>query len=187
MTQTMQVNFTYDPIVLTKLTLQIYAEKHFDTNDAIKSTVYAVYEYLRTVTDEELERVLILYTQEEKIEAITFSNFEEECKLIFTYIFKSQQFIDLEFGYKREGYSKTGLGVVDKYEKTFYECTFGEHWLTVESILETKYPKQFEAYLQLNYENKEEHNGFTHKQLDQFILNTFELVGEMRSIENHLD
>ncbi|CUB51677.1 hypothetical protein BN2127_JRS10_01196 [Bacillus subtilis] len=187
MTQTKQFSFTYDPIVLSKLMLQIYAEKHIDTVAAVKATVYAAYEYLRTVSDEELERVLIQYTQEEKIEAITFSNFEEECRLIFTYIFKSQQFIDLEFGYKSDGYSKTGLGVVDKHEKTFYECTFGEHWRTVENILETKYPEQFEAYLQLNYENKEEHNGFTHKQLDRFILNTFELVGEMRSIENHLD
>lgn len=186
MAETKRIGFTYDPIVLSKLMLQIYAEKHIDTDAAVKATVYAAYEYLRTVSDEELEAVLIQYTKEENIEAITFSDSEEECRLIFTYIFKTQQFIDLEFDYKKKGYSVTGLGVVDKYDKTFYDCAFGEHWKTVESILAAKYPEQFEAYLELNYTNKETHNGFNHEQLDRFILNTFELVGEMRSIQNHL-
>lgn len=182
------MHFTYEPIALTKLLLQMYAENHLEKEKKAKATIFAVYKYLDTVTDEQVESLLLEFATNEKIEEITFKDWKHDCKCIFDCIFRTSRFNELEFEYKKQGYSITGLGVVDKTDDTFYDCVFAEHWQTIEKILEEKYPDLYEAFIEMTYGHKEvkEHKGITREYLDGFILDNFQLIGGRNSLDSYI-
>ena len=181
------MNFTYDPIFITRTLLQSYVEK-FVQGKFYKAKQFACYEFLRTMTDEELEGMLLQYVKDNNLEYITFKKPWEESALIFEYIYKSDRYRKLEFDYKKQGYGLTGMGVVDKSDDTFYDCGFTKHWPTIVKILKEKYPLKAEALDNLMYTpGKEEHNGISKQELDAFIMNNFELIGGNKDIEFYLD
>lgn len=181
------MHFTYDPIYITRTLLQSYVEK-FVEGKFYKAKQFACYDFIHTMTDEELEGILKQYVQEHNIEAITFEKAWEECELIFGYIFKSERYRTLELDFKRRGYGSTGMGVVDISDNTFYDCGFTEHWPTIREIMKEKYPDKAEALEELMYRpGMEEHKGISRVDLDAFILDRFELIGGNKEIEFYLD
>lgn len=188
MGETKTMHFTYEPITLTKMLLQMYAEKFLEKEKEVRATIFAVYKYLDTVTEEEVESLLMEFATNEKLEVITFDDWKHDCKCIFDCIFKTTRFKKLEFEYKKRGYSITGLGVVDKSDSTFYDCVFAEHWQTIQKIFEEKYPVLYEAFIEMTYGHKEvkEHKGITREYLDSFILENFELIGGRNSLDSYI-
>ncbi|ARF70734.1 hypothetical protein B7C51_25005 (plasmid) [Paenibacillus larvae subsp. pulvifaciens] len=181
------LHFTCEPISLTKLLLQMYVEKHIEGENTVKAKQFACYEYLNTITDSELESLLEEYMTIENVEAITFEDWEKECGLIFNYIFKSNRYLEIELDYKKKGYSLTGLGVVDTSDNTFYDCAFAGHWQRIKEIMKDKYPELFEVLEELTcHSNEDSYNGVSRKELDNFILNRFKLIGGKNDLESYL-
>lgn len=180
----MRLGFTYEPLALTRLVLNIYLEKKYDRNEKYEKSVrFAIFEFMRTLEDEELEKILHEYVSKDNVEAITFED-DADCERITHYLMQTQRYKDLVFNYQERGIS--GLGVVDNSDKTFYPCDFAHHWQTVGAILRKKHGDYGIAFDEIMYHNQKEYNGITSEDLDKFILETFKLVGETKSIEQQL-
>lgn len=82
----------------------------------------------------------------------------------------------------------TRCGVFDKHTQSFYPCSFGEHWKILLGILKQEYPDKHEALEEMSYgsEPKEQFNGIYKKELDQFIMDNFQLLGGINVIESYL-
>ncbi|MFF0828818.1 hypothetical protein ACFYU8_18665 [Brevibacillus sp. NPDC003359] len=181
------MHFTYDPIYITRTLLQRYVEK-FVEDKFYNAKQFACYEFLHTMTDKELEGMLRQYVKDHSLECITFDKAWEECALIYEYVYKCERYKALEFDFKKRGYGLTGMGVVDNSDSTFYDCGFTQHWPTVVEIMKEKYPVKAEALDELMCRaGKEEHNGISRADLDDFILHRFELIGGNKDIEYYLD
>jgi hypothetical protein len=180
-----RTHFTYDPLSLVRLVMDMYAEalegKH------TKAVQFARYKYLHTMTDEELESHLSQYVSEEKIEEITLKDWKKDCDFLFKYVYETERYKALEFHFNKLGYGKTGLGVVDASDNTFYHCGFTQHWPTIMEVIKTKY-SHFHKPLEEMYFNDRlnEHNGVTRKELDDFIITRFELIGETKRLDDYL-
>ena len=181
-------NFTYDPLVLSRLTLQIYVEK-FIEGKFYKAKQFACYDYLTNLTDSELETLLLEYVKRESLEHITFENWEDDAKKIFEIIFESKAFKELEFNFKKMGYGLTGLGVVDKSDNTFYDCGLTQHWKEIKNILQNKHPELYDALDELQFKSgcNVSSNGVTREYLDNFIIKNFELIGGSKDLEFYLE
>ncbi|MBU5262012.1 hypothetical protein [Bacillus atrophaeus] len=183
-TETEQLHFTYEPLNLTRLMLQIYLENKYHGNeDYPKSVRFALFEFMRSLEDQELEDVLSEYVSKDKIEYITLD--DKDCEGITHYIMQTKRYNGLVFMYQKKGYS--GLGVADNNDNTFYGCHFGSHWQTIGSIMREKYGEFGKAFDAMKNSDQKEYNGISSEQLDSFILNTFQLVGESKSIEDYLE
>lgn len=92
--------------------------------------------------------------------------------------------------YKEQKQIKTDnrRGVIDVTDDTFYPCGIGEHWRTVSRILDDKYNHLYEPFMELMHLNKgiDVFNGITREYLDKFIMKTFQFVGELQSIKEHV-
>lgn len=181
------VHFSYDPLRLTRMFLQTYVEKNIQGKDGYKSKQFACYDFLRDVSDQALDSIMDAFAKKEGIEFITFKGSEQDCKSIFEYIFDTQEYKDIESYYMRRGFGPSGHGVFDKRGNSFHPCNFAEHWSTVKTILKEKYPSRFDALEDFTYNRKlNESNGYERKEIDDFILNNFELCGEQSSLEYYL-
>ncbi|MCY8549363.1 hypothetical protein MOD25_05535 [Bacillus haynesii] len=180
------LSFTVDGIGLTRILLQKYVED-FIENKSDDIRTYACYEFLRTIEDKELEDTIDQYMINENVEAITFEDWEKDCRGMFDAISQTERFKDLVFKYQKRGYGETGCGVIDKASNTFYECKFGEHWSRVMQIVEEKHPR-YASPLKLMYATHriDEHNGVTRDEVEQFILENFELIGEQKSLDEYV-
>jgi len=80
-------------------------------------------------------------------------------------------------------------GVLDRTDNILYPCSTGTHWKKISEIIEQKYPQYHEAFNVMMYEEKgvNEYQGVTRKQLDDFILTTFQLEGEMMELNFYID
>lgn len=183
---TQYLNYTYDPLTLVRLTMDMYAEKL--EGHHTKAIQFARYEYLRTMTDDELESHLSRYVDEEKIEEITLQDWEKDCSYLFQYIYETERYKALEFQFNKRGYGKTGLGVVDTADNTFYHCGFTQHWPTIMEVIKTKYTHLHEPLEEMYFNAKlNEYNGVTRKELDDFITTRFELIGENKPLEAYME
>ncbi|WP_078598610.1 hypothetical protein [Evansella clarkii] len=181
------IPFTCEPLTLVRIILNKYAENR-DGLDS-KAVQFARYEYLTkpTLTDDKLRELLCEYAQKENLSKITFENPEEEAERIFQCIYESETYKELLFDFNRRGYGRTGLGVIDLSDRSFYDCETAEHWDKLLEILEKKYPKYREALTFLSmYESLDEHNGMSRKDVDAFILETFDFVGGYQPLEEWL-
>lgn len=180
-----KVGFTYDPLTLVRLVLDRYAEELEGKHT--KAIQFARYEYLRTLTDDELEGFLYRYVAEEKLDAITLKDWKKDCEFIFRYIYESERYKAIEFKFNKSGFGATGLGVVDKTDNTFYDCAFTGHWEKIQEIIQEKYPKYYEPLIEISYGfKKDEHNGVTREQLDNFIMQQFELIGGNKQLDSYI-
>lgn len=166
-----QVHFTYDPINLTKLLLQMYVEQEIE-GKTTKARQFASYEYLQTLTDEECEEVVHSFAERENLSVITYDDYKHDCKIMFDIIEAGERFKAILNKNLRSGYGETGMGVFDKSDQTFYECGFTEHWETVMKIVKEKYP----------HVRAEDLDG-----IDGLIMTQFELIGSQRVAPNTLE
>lgn len=182
----MKVSFTYDPLTLVRLALDRFAED-LEGKDT-KAAQFARYEFLRTMTDEELTDFLHRYVEEEKLEEITLADWRKDSRFIFSYICESERYKALEFKFKKRGHGVTGLGVVDTTDNTFYDCAFTQHWQKVMEIVREKYPHYGEALQRMYYDEKlNDHDGITRQELDVFIMETFQLIGENKRLDDYIN
>lgn len=182
-----QVSFTVDPIWLTRTLLQRYVEEIIEDNYD-KAFVFACYEYLRAVEDQELEEVIEKYMKNNNVEEITFSDWEMEVSGIINVVFETEKFNGLKFEYERKGYgSPSGMGIVDKINKAFYPCGFGGHWNKLMDVVTDKHSKYGEPLDRMyTYSDMDEYNGVTREELDKFIMDNFEFVGGTKPMSEYL-
>lgn len=180
------VSFTYDPLALVRIVLQRHVEEKIQ-GKFYKAKQYACYEYLRLLSDEDLEKVLVEYVNRHNLEAITLKDWETDARLIFDIIFETEDYRKLEFGYKRSGFGQTGYGVVDKSDNTFFDCSFGGHWLKIREIVKEKYPRMNDP-LDAMYCNDRltEYEGITRETIEGFIMGNFELIGGKKPIHEYI-
>lgn len=183
-----QMHFHYEPLALTKLLMEIHIEKFFDSKKGkgkSKAHRFAIFEFLRTMVDEELESILHVFVEKEGYEEITFENADHDFNSIYEIVYGLQRFKDLENDFIKKGYA--GKGVFDEKYKTFYPCNFAGHWATITSIIDTQYPHLFNAFSEMSiFNNKDSFEGITRKEIDDFILSNFTLIGETRKLANYL-
>lgn len=134
MSETMKLNFTYDPIYLTKLLLQMYVEQEIEGN-TFQARQFALYEYLQDFTDNECEEILEKYVEQEKLDVITYDEWKNDCKIILKIIEETDRFNLL--------LEKFRLACVKKYDfeeakgvsgilmpnGEFIQCGYQEHHL----------------------------------------------------------
>lgn len=179
------LHFTYEPLYLLRLIMDMYAESIEGLHT--KAVQFARYEYLRTMTDEEIEVLLERYSKEQEITVITLKNWRKDCDFLFQYLYESDRFKELEFKFNKQGYGQTGMGVADNTDNTFYHCAFTEHWSTIMKIIEMKYPHLYKALDAMHFHDKlDECEGITRKELDEFITNRFELIGGYKPIQDYM-
>lgn len=183
---TQRLNYTYDPLRLVRLVMDMYAEKLEGKHT--KAVQFARYEYLSTMADEELESHLSRCVGEEKIEEITLEDWESDCSHLFRYIYETERYKALELHFNKRGYGETGLGVVDTADKIFYDCAVAQHWPTIMEIIKTKYTHLHEPLEEMYFNAKlDEYNGVTRKELDDFITTRFELIGENKPLNAYME
>lgn len=177
--------FKTDPLVLTRRIMNIFAEKL--EGQHAKAIQFARYEYLRTITDDELVTILTKFADDQNIKTITFEDWENDCARLFQYIYKSDRYKALEFQFNKQGYGKTGMGVTDTHDDMFYHCAFGKHWETLTLIMDVKCPHLSNA-LDVLYLNQklDEYDGVTRKELDTLIMTRFEFTGENKPIRDYM-
>lgn len=78
-------------------------------------------------------------------------------------------------------------GVLDKTTGIFYDCRFGDHWVTVQGVLEDHYSYYYEAFVEMNYNNSDQYKDVTRTDLDSFILSNFEFIGETAPITFYVE
>lgn len=197
-----ELSFQYDGLFLVRLFLQKHVEQNFDNEDneideedenvkaveVIKAVRFAHYEYLKQLTDEELEGFLLRYMKESQMDAITLTDWQKDCATVWSYIYETEKYKLLEFDYKKKGYGVTGLGVVDNSDNTFYDCGFTGHWPKVQEIIQEKYPHYYEPLMQMSYGSaRDEYNGVTREEVDAFVLNTFTFTGGNKELGSYLE
>ncbi|KUF37418.1 hypothetical protein [Lysinibacillus sp. F5] len=183
-----QMHFHYEPLVLTKLLMDIHIEKFFDSEEGkrkSKAHRFAIFEFLRAMEDEELESILHVFVKKEGYEEITFKDTEHDFNSIYEIVCGLQRFKDLENHFIKKGYA--GKGVFDEQDKKFYPCSFAGHWATITAVIEAQYPHLFNAFSEMSiFNDKDSFEGITRKEIDGFILSNFILIGETRQISDYL-
>ncbi|MCY7865942.1 hypothetical protein MOB78_12695 [Bacillus spizizenii] len=180
------LQLTYDPLFISRFVIQRYVEKKIEGNFYLAKQ-FACYEFIRTMEDEELEEILIKFMERENLESITFEDWAHDAEIIWDIIFSYERYKSLEFGYKKSGFGETGLGVIDKSDNTFYDCAFACHWQKVMDIVREKYPEKHKA-LETMYFNERlnEVDGVSRSEMDSFIMERFQLVGENKQLDDYI-
>lgn len=179
------LHFTYEPLQLLRLVMDMYAESL--EGQHAKAVQFARYEYLRTVTDDEIEVLLERYRDEQGITVITLKDWKKDCGFLFEYIYESDRYKEIEFKFNKQGYGKTRMGVADNSDNTFYPCGFTQHWKTIVEIIEMKYQHYHKALEMMYFHDKlDEYDGVARKELDDFITNRFELIGGSKPIDEYM-
>jgi len=169
-----------------RLVMDMYAEKL--EGEHTKAVQFARYEYLRTMTDDELQALLERFIDEQNINAITLEDWQSDCSHLFRYIYETERYKALKLQFNKRGYGETGLGVVDTADKIFYDCAVAQHWPTIMEIIKTKYTHLHEPLEEMYFNAKlDEYNGVTRKELDDFITTRFELIGENKPLNAYME
>ncbi|MGX4583341.1 hypothetical protein [Paenibacillus chitinolyticus] len=180
------LHFTYDPLALIRITLQRHVEETIQGN-FYKAKQFACYEYLRLLSDDALEKLLVEYVDRHNLEAITLKDWKTDARLIFDIIFETEDYCKLELDYKRKGFGQTGYGVIDKSDNTFYNCSFGEHWAKIRQIVEQKYPELQDPLDAMYFDERlTEYEGVTRESIESFIISNFELTGGTKPVHEYM-
>lgn len=161
---------------------------------------------IRGLSEEQLKEAFILY--EEKVANDIFNEVALECGIEFTDK-KTKDFLQIFISkaltqgmelasspdlvtdyYKEQKQIETDnrRGVIDVTDNTFYPCGIGEHWRTLSNILDDKYHVLYEPFIELMHLNKglNEFNGITREYLDEYIMKTFQFVGQLQPIQEYI-
>ncbi|MGG3282762.1 hypothetical protein [Paenibacillus solani] len=181
------LSFTYDPLALIRIVLQRFIEENIQGR-YYRAKQYACYEYLNeNLNDDLLNEILSEFVKRHNLEAITLLDWREDARLIFDIIFERNDYKSVEVSFKRMGFGNTGLGVYDRQAGLFYECGMAHHWRTIRDIVRDSYPEKHEALEKLYcYSRLTEYGGFSREEIENFVMDNFELVGGMKSINEYL-
>ena len=182
-----KISMSCDPMYLTKLLMQMYVEQ-FVQGKFYKAKQFACYEYLSDLSDDEIEEILFEFIEREKLEFITYDDWKYDMKVIWDIVSEKERYKAIETEFKKQGYGTTGFGVVDKSDNTFYDCKFAEHWKAVMEIVKEKYPEYNDALTTMYFHSDvDEYKGVTRLELDNFILDRFELIGNQKRLDDYLN
>lgn len=188
MSETKKIHFKYEPLAIARELMKTFIEQYFDTDEGEKETDahrFANFEFLKTMIDDELNSILREFVKKEGYEEITFANCEHDFISIFEIVHGSQRFRDLENNYIKKGHA--GLGVFDENTQKFYPCDLGEHWHTIRLVIKEHYSHLYEAFRKLTrVKDKNEFEGITRKELDDFIMSNFLLISESKALVDYL-
>ncbi|MBP1308869.1 hypothetical protein JOD82_001889 [Paenibacillus sp. 1182] len=177
-----KVPFKSNPLALVRVALVQHVEEKVQ-GKFYKAKELACYTFLENLKDE----ILLIYIEREGLSEITLEDWQKEAKLMFDVIYDREDYKGLEIKYKRQGFGTTGLGVYDKNADVFYDCAQVEHWSKIREIVEYKYTPMFKALDQLYFNSSlDEYEGYTREEVESFILNNFELVGESKRLDSYL-
>lgn len=183
------LRFNFKPLAIVRELLKIFIEQYFDTDEGKKETDayrFATFEFLKSMTDEELDSILDIFAKKEGYKEITFANGEHDYKSILAVIHELDRYIDLENHFIKKGYA--GLGVFDEKAQQFYKCELGEHWHTIRVVIREHYSQLYDAFRKLSRMKGiiNEYEGITRKELDDFIMTNFTLIGESKELVDYL-
>lgn len=189
MKESKKLRFNFKPLAIIREFLKIFIEQYFDTDEGKKETDacrFANFVFLKTMTDEELESILYIFAKKEGYKEITFANGEHDFKSIFSVIQELERYVVLENSFIKKGYA--GLGVFDEKAQIFYRCELGEHWHTIRVVIREHYSQLYDAFRKLSRMKgiTNEYEGITRKELDDFIMTNFTLIGESKELIDYL-
>ncbi|ADO59644.1 hypothetical protein [Paenibacillus polymyxa] len=181
-----KVPFKSNPLAMVRVALVQHVEEKVQ-GKFYKAKELACYQFLKNMKDETLEEILLVYIEREGLSEITLEDWRKEAKLMFDVIYDREDYKGLEIKYKRQGFGTTGLGVYDKNADVFYDCAEVEHWSKIREIVEHKYTPMFKALDQLYFNpSLNEYDGYTREEVESFIMDNFELVGESKRLDDYL-
>lgn len=170
------MHFTYDPIRLTRLFLDLHLEK----TEMLETDIdrVATRDVFRTLTDEALEDAVKRYATAHGIDTITFHDAHAECQGILDAIRDTDTYRDACLTVQLQGRAGTGFGVYDQVMNVFYPCRHGEHFATMCAITTAHYP-QFDGFMRrARLEGAVlELDGVHVDDVDRYIRDTFRLIG----------
>lgn len=184
-----QLAFTYDPLVLTKLSLQIHLEKTYSPSEEEaeklghpKSLRYAIFDYMRTAELEEIEALVHTYAAAEHVTEITLD--PPQIEGIAHHLLQTERFKALRFKYQVDG--QDGLGVAEPATQTFVPCELAEHWDTLGAMLQNGHGDFGAAFTKIMRGNATEHAGITTEMLDTYVTEKFVFVSASVFTKNRL-
>lgn len=184
-----KVSFTYDPLVLTKLSLQVHLENTYRASEEEaeglghpKSLRYALFEYMRTVTDAEIEALLETYAAAEDVTEITLE--KPQLERIAHHLLQTERFKALHFDNQVKG--NDGLGVAEPATQRFVPCELAEHWDTLGVMLQSGHGDYGAAFTEIMRGNETEHAGITTEMLDSYVTENFVFVSASVFTQNRL-
>lgn len=184
-----QVRFKYDPLVLTKLSLQVHLENTYCTSEEEaekighpKSLRYAIFEYMRTTTDEEIEALLQTYAEAENVTEITLE--KPQIERIAHHLLQTERFKTLRFDNQVKGHD--GLGVAEPAKQAFVPCNLAEHWDTLGVMLQSGHGDYGKAFGEIMHHDATEYAGVTTAMLDAYVTENFVFVSASAFTTNKL-
>lgn len=131
--------FSVDPIYLTKHLLQRYVEEEIEGKTQ-KPRQFAMYEYMRLMTDLDCIKLVDTYGAQEKLEFITFEDWKNDCRIMWTIIESSDKYNELLKRFRLSAVKKyefeedKGVSGVLLANGDFLKCGYQEHVLFVEHL-----------------------------------------------------
>lgn len=184
-----KIGFTYDPIVLTKLSLQVHLENTYRASEEEaeelghpKSLRYALFEYMRTATDAEIETLLDTYAAAEGVTEITLE--KPQLERIAHHLLQTERFKALRFDHQIKG--TDGLGVAEPATQRFVPCELAEHWDTLGVMLQSGHGDYGAAFTEIMRGHQTEHAGITTEMLDAYVTQNFVFVSASGFTKNRL-
>lgn len=172
------VNFwTDDPYRLLNLLAQIYCEKNIEPNKTYsKSEIYAfgdiLYQEEYQLNKKEWIDICKKYQKNNNQSGeFLISGNDDQGQYFCEQIQQMDRFKKRKLYYDLNGYSEFEYFVYDSSQEKIYPCSLGEHFETILKIIDTRYLEKVEK--------------MTEKQLDDFVLNNFELYGNRKSITSY--
>lgn len=165
------MSFTYDVTYLVRLALQMFIDKHNQTEHD-KSKILAsnemVYDYY---TDDDIKAVLDKWAYGRSGTVNLFQNGLDDAAQMWELIWKSDEYKTILDKYICMGYG--GVGVFDKTTRKFVKCNEGDHYSAIRDIIEDDYPELWEKHQAfMNNLTKDT------QEVDEFIMTKLVLVGK---------
>lgn len=170
------MSFSYDPLTLTRLALDVRLEKTEDGRSRLERTVWQ--RVRQSLTDDELSGALRAYLDTSGQTSITLGT-DDELDEILTEIRKTSRYRDEQTHAEKHGFA--GTGVFDNARSVFTPCAYGGHFETMCALIETHHPR-YAGAVRLFRENSHlvVADGVPAEELDRFLAETFRLVGSSR-------
>lgn len=154
-----------------RLLLQLYIENHF--NDTIPKHLQLTYNellYYDPITEEEMNELLENYADlNDLIEPITITGEVEQQYELFRLLPILDRFTIIRDRYIREG-SDYSSCIIDLHEPKQYPCSFGEHFKTLMTTINTNYP---------------EFHDLPQEEQDCFVMKHFRFKGQNNPPESY--
>ena len=144
------------------------------------------------VCDFELETLLDLtiplsYSEAEELEELLNSHYALNIDEGLQILRDNPNYMPMIKGVLNEDdyYIFSKMAVYDRKSSKFYPCDFGEHFKCIRNVMEVEYPDKYQALMKYTYFRVVD-TDYTQNEIDDFIMNTFYLIGNTCSLQEHL-